>query len=114
MTPDLFPAEPADLAALADIAARAIPRATLQAEGFRAVTKSTQLQAEGYTVIDWLHPGRALAGAPDRHVMEYVPSSHRRPAGALELPRLTATSYEEQTAIHDALRLRVVAPGRPF
>jgi hypothetical protein len=114
MTPSLFPDEPADLAALADIAARSIPRARLQAEGFRGVTKSTELQPEGYTVIDWLHPARALAGAPDRHVMEYVPSSHRRPRGAPTLPRLTASTYAEQVAIHQALGLRVVSPGQPF
>lgn len=114
MTPSLFPDEPADLAALADIAAGATPRAELQAAGFRPVTKSTELQPEGYTVIDWLHPGRALAGDPDRHVMEYVPSGHRRPTGAPTLPRLTAATYAEQLAIHEALGLRVVGPGRPF
>lgn len=114
MTPSLFPAEPPDLAALADIAARAIPRAALQAGGYVPVTKSTELQPEGYTVLDWLSPRLARLGDPARHVLEFMPSSHRRPAGAPQLPRLTATSYEEQRAIHDALRLRVVPPGRPF
>lgn len=114
MTPDLFPAEPADLAALADIAARSIPRETMQAAGYIPVCKSTDLQADGYTVLDWLNPFMVRTGDPARHVLEYVPSSHRRPAGAPEVPRLTASSYAEQCAIHEALRLRVVGPGRQF
>ena len=113
-TPSLFPAEAPDLAALAALAARSIPRADLQARGFRGVTKSTDLQAEGYTVIDWLCPALALAGDPGCHVLEFVPSNHRRPAGGPPLPRLTAANYDEQRAIHEALRLRVTGPGRPF
>lgn len=117
MTPSLFDAEPPDLAALATIAAGSIPRADLQARGFRPVTKSTELQPDGYTVIDWLCPALALAGDPACHVLEYVPSQHRRPdrgATLEQLPRLTATNYAEQVAIHNALRLRVVGPGRRF
>ena len=117
MTPSLFETEPPDLAALAVIAAASIPRGELQARGYRGVTKSTELQPEGYTVIDWLCPALALAGDPTCHVLEYVPSQHARPnrgAGLEPLPRLTAGTYAEQVAIHNALRLRVVPPGRKF
>lgn len=105
--PSLFADEPADLAALADLAARSIPRADLMAAGYRNLAKSSDLFDLGYSVSHWFHPGTRV------ELVEYNPT---RGAGrpAVQLPRVTATTYAEQVAIHEAIGARVVGPGRQF
>ncbi len=106
-TPSLFAAEAADLAALAELAARSIPRAELIAEGYRNLAKSSDLFDMGYSISHWFNP-RTRA-----ELVEYNPTSGAgRPAG--RLPRVTATTYAEQAAVHDAIGARVVSPGRQF
>lgn len=104
-TPSMFPDEPADLAALAAIAAGSIPRAVLMAEA-RNLAKSTDLFELGYTVSHWFR----LADRVE--VLEFNPL--HRPGRRSPLPRVTATTYEEQRAIHEALGARVVGRGRTF
>ncbi|MBA4187568.1 MAG: hypothetical protein C0467_06070 [Planctomycetaceae bacterium] len=91
-----------DPAALSAIAAKAVSREALVADGFVNLLKSTDLFRHGYSVSHWIKPA-----VPGSHLLEYVPR-------ASKLPRLTATTYAEQVAIHEALGIRVVSPGRKF
>ena len=99
--PGLFPDDPTDTAALAELAGRSIPRAELSA-AFACVAKSSDLFDLGYIVAHWVRPG--VRGS---EVLEYLPRFS-------QLPRLTVATYADQVAVHQALGARVVGPGRPF
>lgn len=100
-TPSLF-AEPAiDRAALESLAARSVPRAALTGT-YVCVGKSTDLHDLGYGVAHWVVPG-----VPGSEVLEYNPRLS-------DLPRVTAATYAEQVAVHEAIGARVVGPGRKF
>jgi hypothetical protein len=96
-----------DRDALAALAARAVPREALQAAGYLNLVKSTDLFPHGYSVSHWLRPG-----VPGSEVLEFNPRAVR--GVTTDLPRLTAASYAEQVAVHEAIGARVVAPGRKF
>jgi len=100
-------AEP-DRTALAGLAARSVPRRTMQARGWCPVAKFTDLQELGYTVVYWLKPG--VREAVILEFMPYVGCGHDN----LGLPRVTAGCYADQKAIHEAVGARVVSPGRRF
>lgn len=87
--------------ALVLIASRAIPRKELTGR-YCNLAKSTDLFHVGYTVSHWIDPRK-----PGEEVLEYNPRLS-------ELPRLTAASYDEQKAIHEALDIRVVDPGKEY
>ena len=89
-----------DDAALARLAAQAVPREKLQAE-YRGLCGSSDLFPHGYFVRHWVR-------FSDLHeVCEYLPRNS-------SLPRLTAGCYAEQVAIHAALGLNLVPPGAPW
>ena len=91
----------ADRAALAGLAAAAVSRGQLQARGYLAVCLSSDLFAHGYAVRHWFRP------SDGDEVLEYNPRADG-------LPRLTASTYEEQCAAHKALGLNLVPPGQPW
>lgn len=95
-----------DHAALTALADRAIPRERLCAE-FVNLLKSTDLFPYGYSISHWVRPG--VAGS---EVLEFNP----RGVGGVapDLPRLTASSYDEQVAVHEAIGARIVGPGKRF
>lgn len=92
--------------ALEQIAARSIPRDQLSGE-YQNMLKSTDLFDYGYSISHWIKPG-----VKESEVIEYNP---RTPAGTENegLPRMTATSFEEQKAVHEALGVPVSGPGQP-
>ena len=92
---------PAVLAAIALIAAKAIPREKIREGNYRSVLGSTDLFRHGYFVRHWL---RFSDGS---EILEYNPRLS-------DLPRVTATCYAEQIAIHRALGLNIVPPGVPW
>lgn len=101
--PALFDNSPVlDRAALAALAGRATSTADLQKAGYVNLLKSSDLFPYGYSVSHWIRPG-----VPGSEVLEFVPR-------AKGLPRLTAATYEEQVAVHEAIGARVVGPGKPF
>lgn len=102
----LFPPDAIDRPALDGLAGRAVPRTELQGR-YVPVAKSTDLFDVGYTVLHWIIPG-----VPGSELLEYLPRS--LPDRACVLPRLTADSYADQVAIHEAIGARVVSPGRRF
>lgn len=99
--PGLFPDDPIDTAALAELAGRAVPRNELHGR-FCCVAKSSDLFELGYIVAHWVRPG-----VRESEVLEYLPRFSA-------LPRLTVATYADQVAVHIALGARVVGPGRPF
>lgn len=88
-----------DREALATLASISISRDQLQGDGYCPMNASSDLHPYGYTVRHWI-----LAGKAQSEVLEYNPSLS-------DLPRLTATCYDEQAAIHRALGLNLVSPG---
>lgn len=94
------PLEIAEGRGLDTMAQVAIPRTNLQADGYRLVAKSTDLHEHGYNIAEWFHPNT-------KHiVVEYLPRNTadvRSP-----WPRVTATTREEQEAIHKAVRARLL------
>lgn len=104
----LFDNSPAiDLRALTAIAGRAMSLEDLRASGFVNLLKSSDLFHCGYSVSHWFKPSE-----PGVEILEFNPISGLRKR--TEFPRLTAATYEEQRAIHEALGVRVVPPGKPF
>lgn len=92
-----------DLARLQELSARAIPREQIQAAGYCSMCASSDLHHLGYAVRHW---HRVADGS---QVLEYT----GRCSGS-DLPRLTATCHAEQAAIHEALGLNSVPPGRAW
>ncbi len=90
-----------DRAALCAIAARAVARKEIQEAGYRALAKSSDLFRVGYSINYWflVSEGKVL--------LEYNPRLS-------DLPRLTATCYAEQVAIHLALGLNLVPPDEQW
>jgi hypothetical protein len=101
LTPDLFAAPPVDSTALADLAARSIPRGELSGR-YLCVAKSSDLFDLGYTVQSWV-----LVGVAGSEVLEYRPRFSA-------LPRVTVACYADQVAVHEAIGARVVGPGKWF
>lgn len=102
-------AKPVDNPELHAIAADAIPRKDIQAEGYRATGKSTDMHEHGYTVVHWTKLPEG--DEPGKEILEYMP---RNAPGEPVTPRLTASNYEEQKAIHEALGAPVVEPGADY
>jgi hypothetical protein len=106
MQPTLFPVEEVDRDALAAIAARSVPRSELHGR-YCNCAKSSDMFELGYTISHWIIPGE-----PASELLEYNPLVV---AGVpANLPRVTATSYADQVAIHEAIGARVVGPGKRF
>lgn len=101
---ELFPDPgPADAEALVRMAASAIPRTVLSATSC-SLAKSTELFPHGYSLSLWFNP------FTKEQVWEYNP--RQLPGQARNnLPRLTATTYEQQVDIHRALGARVLPRG---
>lgn len=99
--PTLFPDDPIDTAALAELAGRSVPRHELHGR-FCCLAKSSDLFPLGYIVAHWVRPG--VRGS---ELLEYLPRFS-------DLPRVTAASYEDQAAVHRAIGARTVGPGRRF
>lgn len=99
--PLLFEAEPIDRAALAELAARSVPRRQL-ARTHRNLLKSTDLNEFGYTVSHWVR-----VGSPGSELLEFNP-------WLSDLPRVTVDNYADQAEVHRAIGARVVGPGRRF
>lgn len=97
----LFPDDPIDRAALDELAARSVPRAGLSGR-FLCLAKSSDMFGHGYIVAHWVIPG-----VPGSEVLEYLPRFS-------DLPRVTVATYADQAAVHRALGVRVVGPGRKF
>lgn len=57
---------------------------------------------EEYVVAHWVIPG-----VPGSEVLEYLPRFS-------DLPRVTVATYADQAAVHRALGVRLVGPGRKF
>lgn len=106
MTPSLFPPEPIDVVALAELAERSVSRWTLSRD-YRSVAKSSDLFELGYSVSHWIR-----VGARFHEVLEFNP----RVVGgvAADLPRITVDNYADQATLHRAIGARVVNPGRAF
>lgn len=106
MTPSLFPPEPIDLAALAELARRSVPRDELNGR-YCNLAKSSDLFELGYSVSHWVIPG-----VPGSELLEFNP----RVVGgvAFDLPRVTVDNYADQAALHEAIGARVVRPGQAF
>lgn len=85
----------------ADGAPPAIPREDLQGE-YVAASKSGDLHKYGYQVIEWFSPKKAKAGQP-ASVIEYVPQDRPGEGIAAGKTRYTATTREEQIAVHKAI-----------
>lgn len=95
-----------DHEAMAALAVQAIPRERLCGE-FVNLLKSTDLFPFGYSVSHWVRPGVA-----ESEVLEFNPRSVG--GVAPDLPRLTASNYEEQVAVHEAVGARIVGRGKLF
>jgi hypothetical protein len=104
----LFPDEPVDVDALAAIAKRSICRSVLKGT-YLNVCKSSDLFEFGYSVSHWIRP--RVAGS---EVIEYNPIANGGRGDFSSLPRLTASNYDQQREIHEALKIRIVSPGRRF
>lgn len=94
---------PDGLAALRLLSALAIPLAQIRAEGWRSMIASTDLHAWGYSIREWmlLPTGRILV----EYHARFLTSG---------LPRVTASTYAEQCAIHQAIGVVCVPPGEYF
>jgi len=88
---------PKDLLALERIAESSISRPDLKKRA-SALVKSTELYPWNYQVLQWLDPRTKEV------IVEYKPLVQG-------LPRLTATTYAEQVAIHEALGAPVKPKG---
>ncbi len=97
---------PADRQALEEIAGRSIPRTALLGR-YLNLLKSTDLFVHGYSVSHWIQPTD-----PGTEVLEFNPRTIA--CVQVDLPRVTATSYEEQVAIHRAIGARVVGRGERY
>lgn len=91
----------ADQGALLALAAHAVPRETLQTQGYLSILSWADLHPHGYTVRAW------LCLADSDLVLEYRPRLS-------DLPRLTVRTYAEQSAVHRALGVNVVPPGQQW
>jgi hypothetical protein len=98
-----FPGGPiVNTAALAALALLAIPRSMIKGHWFLSLVASSDLHRYGYTIRHWV---RLKDGAC---VDEYNPYPPRK------LPRLTATTYAQQVAIHEAMGLNLVGRGEQW
>lgn len=92
---------PAVLEALQQIATKAIPREKIREGNHRSMLGSTDLFRHGYFVRHWVR------FSDNSEILEYNPRNS-------DLPRVTATTYAEQVAVHRAIGLNIVPPGVPW
>jgi hypothetical protein len=119
-----------DLAALTALHVTSVTRATLE-RAWISVAGSHDLIEHGYRVQVWALILRGASGTTTHTLLEYLDPlelvrgrsvlgrSHahvgvHRPLGPVRLPRVTAHTYRRQVAVHRALGLSVVLPGRPW
>lgn len=81
-------------------------RSEMRAAGFRACAKSSDLFAFGYMIITWFSPSRAVKDEQPCVLVEYLPRkalNDPRVRHPIDLGRMTATTLDEQIAIHRRL-----------
>lgn len=89
---------------LDEIAARSLSRKELQDQGYRNLLKSSDLFDYGYSISHWIKPGELGA-----EIVEYIPRAEKGKSSSR--PRLTASTYEDQVAIHKAIGAPVKSRG---
>lgn len=84
-----------------ELAEGGVSREELRRQGYRAIAKHSDLLEHGYQIVVWLQPTKREL------LYEYAPATRAQKHNkGMELPRMTATTIEEQQAIHAALGVR--------
>lgn len=90
-----------------EAAGSGVSREQLRAEGYRSVGKHSDLLAYGYQIIVWFSPRIRKETGDYAVVYEYAPYEYKQTKNLdAELRRMTATTIEEQQAVHAAIGVR--------